>query len=106
MPVRFRGQLGRARMERLGQHVYIAKLPVRGTWQGLTVREVYTYGAPETDNAGFGIVFDATPAEVIQAANRAGFALPSSGRRVETDELDLTVSVVAERDGAVLACGS
>lgn len=103
----YRDQFGPARIEKQGPNLYMATVKVRGTWQGLPVREIFVYGQPETDNEGMGVVFDAKRADVIRAANKVGFNLPVTGRRVEPGELlDLTVDVVADGGGAALTCGT
>lgn len=106
LPRAFRGQAGQARLEEASKDVYLATLPLRGTWHGAPVREVYVWSQPETDNQGLGIRFAAPPEAVRAAANRAGLRLPPSGERVEDSELTLTIAVRPEAGGATLSCGT
>jgi hypothetical protein len=106
VPRAYRRQVGAARLEARPDNLHVATLPMRGTWRGLQVRELYSYATPETDDMGFGIRFDAAPARVRAAANRAGLRIPPAGRRVGQGELDTVVEVKPTPGGAELTCGT
>ena len=106
IPETYRRQFGAARIEARPQNLHVVTLPVRGTWRGLEVRELYSYATPDTDNQGFGIRFAASPVRVQAAANAAGLRIPAAGRRVEQSELDTAIEVKPTPGGAELTCGT
>lgn len=83
---------------------YRATLPLRGAWNGLPLRSIVLNGWIESEQ-GFYLVFEATHAQVMQAANRAGFAIPPSGREYrEGDVLGVNVGVSEYEGAAALYC--
>lgn len=106
VPQAYRRQLGVARIEVRPDRLHVATLPIRGSWRGLKVRELYSYATPDTDNLGFGIRFAASPAKGRAAANAAGLKIPPTGRRVDRSELDTVIEVKRAPDGAELTCGT
>lgn len=83
---------------------YVATLPVRGEWQGLPLRAVQITGWIESEQ-GFALVFDASPEQVLRAANAAGFDLPDSGARyVDGEVMGISIGVERKAGGAALYC--
>jgi hypothetical protein len=106
VPAAFRTQIGEPWLVIDGSE-YRATLPLEGTWRGLSLRSLVIVGWVESEQ-GFGLVFDATPAEVLQAANKVGFAIPPSGSEYRVDEngvMGMNVGVSVDADGStVLSC--
>jgi hypothetical protein len=85
---------------------YRATLPLRGSWQGLPLRSLVVIGWIESES-GFYLVFESTRDEVLEAANRAGFAVPASGADYRLDEdavLGVNVGVEDYEGGGALYC--
>lgn len=83
---------------------YVANLPVRGEWRGLPLRAVRITGWIESEQ-GFALAFDATPEQVVRAANAAGLSLPDSGvRYVDGEVVGVIIGVEREARGASLYC--
>lgn len=83
---------------------YVATLPVHGEWRGLPLRAVRITGWIESEQ-GFALVFDATPEQVLRAANTADFDLPDSGSRyLDGEVMGVSIGVEREPDGASLYC--
>lgn len=83
---------------------YRATLPLAGTWRGLRLRSLVIVGWIESEQ-GFSLVFDATPAQVLQAVNQAGFAVPASGHEYREGEvMGMNVGVEPYEGGSALFC--
>jgi hypothetical protein len=103
VPATFRTQIGEPRLVIDGTE-YRATLPLTGTWMGLPLRALVIVGWIESEQ-GFSLVFDATPAQVLQAANEAGFAIPASGDEYrEGDVMGMNVGVERYEGGSALFC--
>ena len=103
VPARFREQVGAPRLAVDGNE-YRATVPLRGTWQGLALQSVVLVAWVESES-GFSLQFDATPEQVLDAANRAGFRLPPSGSEYRDGEvLGVNVGVEEREGGAALYC--
>lgn len=97
VPVRFREQIGTPKLGVIGNE-YRAILPIWGTWQGLALRSLVLIHWVESES-GFYLVFDASRAQVLDAANKAGFRIPPSGSEYR-DEGAIGVHVgVEDYDG-------
>ena len=103
VPAAFKAQAGKTNLTLDGQE-YSAALPLSGTWQGLPVRSLLVTGRIESEQ-GFYLVLDAGPAQVLEAANRAGFAIPESGSEYRDDDvLGVSVGVAPYEGGGALYC--
>lgn len=100
---KFDRQIGTPQLRIEGSE-YRATLPLRGTWQGLPLRSLVLEGWVESEQ-GFMLVFDATPAQVLQAANRVGFGIPASGSEYREEEvMGVNVGVSEYEGGGALYC--
>jgi len=103
IPADFQTQIGAPRLVIDGSE-YRATLPLTGTWRGLPLRALVIVGWIESEQ-GFSLVFDATPAQVLQAANEAGFAIPASGDAYREGEvMGMNVGVERYEGGSALFC--
>lgn len=103
VPKAFERQIGEPQLAIDGSE-YRATLPLTGTWRGLPLRSLVIFGWIESEQ-GFRLVFDATPAQVLQTVNRAGFNIPASGRVYrEGDVMGMNVSVEGRDGGGALSC--
>ena len=103
VPAAFRAQIGEPRLVIDGSE-YRATLPLAGTWRGLPLRSLVIVGWIESEQ-GFSLVFDATPAQVLQAVNQAGFAIPAPGHEYrEGDAMGMNVGVEQYEGGSALFC--
>ena len=103
VPEAFQAQIGEPRLTIDGPE-YRAILPLTGTWRNLPLRSLVIVGWIESEQ-GFDLVFDATLAQVLQAVNQAGFAIPASGREYrEGDVMGMNVGVDEYDGGAALFC--
>ena len=103
VPVSFRDQVGSPTLVINGNE-YQATIPLRGTWQGLSLRSLVVLEWIESEN-GFYLVFDAPPETVRHAANKAGFQIPPSGSEYRDDEIiGVTVGVTEFQGSGALYC--
>lgn len=106
VPEYFQAQTGEPKLKVDGRN-YRVTLPMRGTWRGLPVRALVILGIVESEQ-GFELVFDATHAQVLQAANEAGFRIPDSGSEYRDDVngvMGMNVAVIETGGGRVaLSC--
>lgn len=85
VPAAFRTQVGDASLTVDGNE-YRATVPLRGTWHGLPLRSVVVVQRAESEG-GFYLVFDASPEDVRNAANKAGFQIPESGSEYRDEDV-------------------
>lgn len=106
VPAAFQTQVGEPRLTITGRE-YRATLPLSGTWRGLPLRALVIVGWIESEE-GFDLVFDATPAQVLEAATQAGFNIPATGSEYRDDvnlALGMYVAVTAVENGrGALSC--
>lgn len=103
VPEAFQAHIGEPRLVIDGSE-YRATLPLAGTWRGLPLRSLVIVGWIESEQ-GFSLVFDATPAQVLQAVNQVGFAIPASGHEYrEGDVMGMNVGVEQYDGGVALFC--
>ena len=106
VPPAFKPQIGEPGLM-IDDREYRASLPLDGTWRGLPLRSLVVLGRIESES-GFELVFDAPPATVLEAANRAGFRIPASGSEYRDDlngVMGMNVAVTETEDGrGALSC--
>lgn len=103
VPKAFEAQVGEPRLVIDGPE-YRATIPLSGTWRNLSLRSLVITGWIESEQ-GFYLVFDATPAQVLQAMNQADFDIPASGKVYrEGDVMGMNVGVEEHGGGGALFC--
>lgn len=103
VPEAYRAAIGEPTLSVDGRE-YRVSLPVRGDWRGLPLRAVQINGWLESER-GLALLFDATPEQVLRAANAAGFALPDTGSVYREGEvMGMSIGVERHPDGAILYC--
>lgn len=103
VPAAFGQQVGTPTLAVEGSE-YRATLPLHGTWQGLPLHSLIVVHWVESEG-GFYLVFDATPEQVRDAANRAGFRLPTSGSEYRDEGvIGVNVGVESYEQKSALHC--
>lgn len=75
------------------QSTHTVDVPVNGAWRGVPLSNLVIVQTVESEG-GFYLVFDAPRSAVLEAANEAGFSLPTSGlARHDGDVLGVTIQV-------------
>ena len=77
VPAKFRKQFGAPKLSIQGDE-HLATVPVIGTWQGVPLRSLVVVERAESEG-GFYLLFNAPRERVHEAANKAGFRIPSNG---------------------------
>jgi hypothetical protein len=105
VPPEFAGALGKPLLRHEGTR-YVATVPVNGTWLGLPLAAIASRGWQGGDGNGLVITVRASRAALLKALTTAGFAPPTTGRRLssagEGDEDYMTV--IAANGHASLDC--
>lgn len=103
VPAEFRSRFGNPALK-MNQSTYAAEIPVNGTWYGARLNLLVVVETIESEG-GFYLVFDEPKQRVIQAANQAGLALPSSGTAYrDADAMGLTIEVSEYAGKTALSC--
>ena len=102
-PGEFRNRFGSPAL-RVDQSTYTVEIPVEGTWHGARLNRLVVIETFESEG-GFYLVFDEPRQRVVQAANEAGFALPSSGTAYrDAGAMGLSIEVGDYGGRSALSC--
>ena len=103
VPDEFRSRFGNPTLT-VNHSTYTAEIPVEGTWHGARLKQLVVVQTFESEG-GFYLVFDEPKQRVIQAANEAGLALPTSGTAYrDADVMGLTIEVGEYAGQSALSC--
>lgn len=102
-PEAYRGRFGDPALT-VDRSTYTAEIPVGGTWHGARLDRLVVVQTVESEG-GFYLVFDEPKQRVVEAANRAGFALPENGTVYRDTEIMGLAIDVGDYDGkTALSC--
>lgn len=103
VPDKFRSRFGTPTLQ-VNQSTFTVEIPVKGTWHGARLNQLVVVQTPESEG-GFYLVFEEPKQRVIQAANDADFALPTSGVAYrDADAMGLTIEVGEYAGKTALSC--